>query len=96
MYVRIKKSKNSPKCSVQIVESKRVDGKVKQQIVKHMGTALEGEGLDELKGLAESIKERLEQSGQLPLYVEEHKSATSIVKEHHQVDLKVSSPIMTL
>ena len=42
MFIRIKKSKNSPKCSVQIVESKRVDGKVKQKIVKHMGTAMEG------------------------------------------------------
>lgn len=71
MFIRIKKSKNSPKCSVQIVESKRVDGKVKQKIIKHMGTALEGEALESLKALAESVKLRIEQSGQLPFFVEE-------------------------
>jgi len=68
MFIRIKKSKNSPKCSVQIVESKRVDGKVKQKIVKHLGTALEGEELEALKALAESIKLSMEQVGQLPLF----------------------------
>lgn len=71
MFIRIKKSKNSPKCSVQIVESKRVDGKVKQKIVKHMGTALEGEELESLKALAESVKLSMEQSGQLPLFVDD-------------------------
>ena len=70
MFIRIKKSKNSPKCSVQIVESKRVDGKVKQKIVKHMGTAMEGEALESLKASAESVKLRMEQSGQLALYDE--------------------------
>ena len=70
MFIRIKKSKNSPKCSVQIVESKRVDGKVKQKIVKHMGTAMEGEALESLKALAESVKLRMEQSEQLPLFDE--------------------------
>ena len=70
MFIRIKKSKNSPKCSVQIVESKRVDGKVKQKIVKHMGTAMEGEALESLKALAESVKLRMEQSGQLALFDE--------------------------
>lgn len=70
MFIRIKKSKNSPKCSVQIVESKRVDGKVKQKIVKHMGTAMEGEELESLKALAASVKLSMEQSGQLPLFDE--------------------------
>lgn len=70
MFIRIKKSKNSPKCSVQIVESKRVDGKVKQKIVKHMGTAMEGEELESLKAFAASVKLRMEQSGQLPLFDE--------------------------
>jgi transposase len=78
MFIRIKKSKNSPKCSVQIVESKRVDGKVKQIIIKHMGTALEGVELEELKGLAESVKKSMEELGQLPLYVKE----TTLVKEN--------------
>ena len=71
MFIRIKKSKNSPKCGVQIVESKRVDGKVKQRIVKHLGTAMEGEELEALKALAESIKLSMEQAGQLPLFTDE-------------------------
>jgi len=73
MFIRIKKSKNSPKCGVQIVESKRVDGKVKQRIVKHLGTAMEGEELEALKALAESIKRTMEQAGQLPLFADEMK-----------------------
>jgi len=83
MFVRIKRSKNSPKCSVQIVESKRVDGKVKQKIVKHLGTAMEGEELESLKALAESIKQRMEQEGQLPLFVDniENKKDSIITKE---------------
>jgi len=77
MYVRIKRSKNSPKCSVQIVESRRIDGKVKQRIVKHMGTAMEGKELEELKALAEATRTHLEQAGMLPLYTEEVKASSS-------------------
>ena len=36
MFVRVKKTPNSPRCSVQIVENSRVMGKVKQTIVKHI------------------------------------------------------------
>ena len=78
MFIRIKKSKNSPKCSVQIVESKRVDGKVKQKIIKHMGTALEGEELESLKALAESVKLSMEQSGQLPLFIEDESVSVAV------------------
>ena len=91
MFIRIKKSKNSPKCSVQIVESKRVDGKVKQQIIKHMGTALEGVGLEELKGLAESVKKSMEESGQLPLYVDEPKA----IKENSKNNQEIKESIPT-
>jgi len=70
MFVRIKRSKNSPKCAVQIVESCRIDGKVRQKIVKHMGTAMEGEELEALKALAEVTKRALEREGKLPLFDE--------------------------
>ena len=78
MFIRIKKSKNSPKCSVQIVESKRVNGKVKQHIVKHMGTAMEGEELESLKALAQSVKLSMEQAGQLPLYETDNTTMTPV------------------
>jgi len=91
MFIRIKKSKNSPKCSVQIVESKRVDGKVKQLIIKHMGTALEGSELEELKGLAESVKKRMEEAGQLPLYAKEPKSIKENSKDNQDSKEQISA-----
>jgi hypothetical protein len=60
MFVRVKKTPNSPRCSVQIVESSRVMGKVRQKIVKHIGIAMDDEELEELKLLGESIKRKLE------------------------------------
>ena len=36
MFIRVKTTPNSPRKSVQIVESFRVDNKVKQKIVKHI------------------------------------------------------------
>ena len=68
MFVRVKSTPNSPRKSVQIVHSQRVNGKVKQRIVKHIGIALNDEELEELKSLANSIKVKLELNEQLPLY----------------------------
>lgn len=68
MFIRVKTTPNSPRKSVQIVESRRVEGKVKQKIVKHIGVALDDEQLEELKALAETIKIKLELDAQLPLY----------------------------
>jgi len=68
MFVRVKTTPKSPRKSVQIVESKRVAGKVKQRIVKHIGVALDDDELEELKSLANSIKIKLELDEQLPLY----------------------------
>jgi len=56
MFVRVKSTPKSPRKSVQIVESKRIGGKVRQRIVKHIGVALNDEELEELKALANSIK----------------------------------------
>jgi len=71
MFVRVKSTPKSPKKSVQIVESKRIGGKVRQRIVKHIGVALNDEELEELKALANSIKNKLELDEQLPLYTPE-------------------------
>ena len=71
MFIRVKTTQNSPRKSVQIVESRRVEGKVKQRIVKHIGVALDGEQLEELKALADTIKIQLELDAQLPLYTPE-------------------------
>lgn len=71
MFVRVKKTPNSPRSSVQIVESSRVMGKVKQTIVKHIGVAQDNEELKELKLLGESIKRKLELENALPLFTPE-------------------------
>ena len=68
MFIRVKTTPNSPRKSVQIVESFRVDNKVKQKIVKHIGVALDDYELNELKLLASAIKTKLELENTLPLY----------------------------
>lgn len=71
MFIRVKTTPNSPRKSVQIVESRRIDGKVRQKIVKHIGVALDDKELEELQSLANSIKNKLELDAQLPLYTPE-------------------------
>jgi transposase len=71
MFVRVKSTPKSPRKSVQIVESYRVEGKVRQRIVKHIGVAQDDSELEKLKSLANSIKIKLELDGQLPLYTPE-------------------------
>ena len=71
MFIRVKTTPNSPRKSVQIVESFRVDNKVKQKIVKHIGVALDEYELNELKLLASAIKTKLELENTLPLYTPE-------------------------
>jgi len=71
MFVRVKKTPNSLRSSVQIVESSRVMGKVKQTIVKHIGVAQDDNELEELKLLGESIKRKLELENALPLFTPE-------------------------
>ena len=49
MFVRVKKTTNSPRPGVQVVQSKRVDSKVRRTIVRHVGVARDDEHLNELK-----------------------------------------------
>jgi len=68
MYVRVKTTPNSPRKSVQIVESVRKGEKVSQKIVRYIGIALDDQELEQLKQLAESIKTKLESDGQQVLF----------------------------
>jgi len=73
MFIRIKTktSKKEPNLfrkSVQIVESFRQDGKVKQKIVKHVGVAHDEKQLLALKELAISIQIAIENDGDLSLF----------------------------
>lgn len=60
MFVRVKTTPNSPRKSVQIVQTIRKGSKVSQKIVRHIGIAFDDAELEQLKLLGESIKNKLE------------------------------------
>lgn len=99
MFVRVKTNSTNRRRSVQIVHSVRRGKKVSQQIVRHVGIAYDDKELDQLKLLAESIKQKLETTIQPPLFPEEElsrlmqgvnraESGHSKVSDSYQVNLK--------
>lgn len=73
MFVRTKKSPNTPKTAVQIVENYRVDNKVKQKIIRHVGSATKEKDIENLQNLAQYIIVRIEveESPQLSFFTAE-------------------------
>lgn len=59
MFIRLKTYKKRKTTAVQIVENKRVNGKVVQRVVKHVGMASDEKELEELKRLAKYLLEEL-------------------------------------
>jgi len=68
MFVRVKTNPGNLRRAVQIVHSVRKGKKVSQHIVRHVGIAHDGKELEQLKNLAESIKLKLEETVQPPLF----------------------------
>ena len=68
MFVRVKSTPNSPRQSVQIVQSVRVGDKVKQKIVRYVGIAMDDDELVRLKELAEVVKAKMEAQHQSSLF----------------------------
>lgn len=60
MYIRSKKSSRNANIAVQLIESYREDGRVKQRMIRHIGTAKNDEELNQLRTLANTIKTQLE------------------------------------
>ena len=89
MFIRVKSTPKSPRKTVQIVESKRIDGKVKQRIVKYMGVASNDEELEELKLLANKFKIELEATGQLPLYTPQELEKLELKQQSKKVNNKI-------
>ncbi|MDI6817703.1 MAG: hypothetical protein QME41_11075 [Actinomycetota bacterium] len=79
MFIRVKTTPNSPRKSVQIVESVRKGDKVSQKIVRHVGIALDELELEQLKLLAFSIKSKMEEKGQLSLLCPEELAKTKML-----------------
>lgn len=79
MYIRIKTTPNSPRKSVQIVESIRDGNTVRQKIIRHVGIAMDDDELKRLIDLAEHIKAKFESEGpQLSLLSSEDATKASI------------------
>ncbi|MDP2789030.1 MAG: hypothetical protein Q8O46_03200, partial [bacterium] len=68
MYIRVKTTPNSPRKSVQIVESVRDGLKIRQKIVRYVGIAMDEKELVKLKDLAEYIKCSIEEEKQPSLF----------------------------
>ncbi|MCP4050191.1 MAG: hypothetical protein GY730_05750, partial [bacterium] len=56
MFIRIKKSKNSPRKTIQIVASIRKGEKIIQKTVRYIGVANDDKELELMMQLAENIK----------------------------------------
>ncbi len=91
MFVRIKTTPNSPRRSVQLVESVRVGDKVKQKIVRHVGIAMDEDELQRLKELGEVIKAKLEDQHQQSLFTPEQ--AAKQIIDAKAAGEKSSSPL---
>lgn len=71
MFIRVKTTPNSPRKSIQIVESVRDGNKVKQRIVRYVGVAMDDQELEKLKDLAELIKRKIEDEKHPTLFTPE-------------------------
>ena len=60
MFIRTKKTPRSKSVSVQLVESFREKGKIKQRVIHHVGTADTKEKIEALIKLAETFKTELQ------------------------------------
>ena len=78
MFVRVKSTPNSPRQSVQIVESVREGDKARQKILRHVGIAMKDAELVKLKEVAEFVKAQLEEEHQASLFSPEDTAQQAI------------------
>ena len=68
MFIRVKTTPNSPRKSVQLVESVRHGHKVRQKIVRYIGIAMDEQERVALKELGEVVKSKREAEHQPSLF----------------------------
>ena len=80
MYVCVKSSPNSPRKTVQIVESSRINGRPRQKVIRYVGVAKDEKSLRQLKKVAEFLKAEIQQqeSSQLNFFKPEQLSRMAI------------------
>lgn len=97
MFVRVKTTPNSPRQSVQIVESVRDGNIVKQKILRHVGIAQSDFELVKLKELAEFICSQIEEERQPKLFSPENAAQLAIQsKQNNEDDKKYNVNIKNL
>lgn len=99
MFIRIKRSANSPRKTVQIVESKRIGGRVRQRILAYVGVIMNDEDNDKIMAIAQDkmlslIKERSLKNGReltneeaLTLTKSSRKKLALLSPKKHEIDL---------
>ena len=83
MFIRVKSTPNSPRKSVQIVQSVRTGDKVRLKIVRHVGVAMDDDELQRLRDLAEFIKAKLDAAVQPSLFPPEE-TARQVIEARQQ------------
>ena len=78
MFIRVKSTPNSPRKSVQIVESARINGKIRQRILRHVGVAHDDQEKQALWKIAEHIKAKMLHERNPSLFPPEHVSEMAI------------------
>ena len=84
MFVRVKTTPNSPRKSVQIVESVRDGTKIKQRIVRYVGIAMDDQELKKMVELAEHIKSKIEHEHAPTLFGAEEMAEQAIKTKNAQ------------
>ena len=98
MFVRVNQTPNSPRQSVQVVESRRVGTQVKTKILRHVGIALDDQELEKLKSFAYDIiakmkHEQEEASAQLSLLPSDDPAVTAQVLAAQAGERKRGRPV---
>lgn len=91
MFIRIKPSSHGDHKKVQIVETIRQGNKVRQKIIRHVGTATDERELDQLKRLAEYAKAKIEEERQPQLFPAEEVAKLSLI--YKEKALSKSDPV---
>ncbi len=89
----MKTTPNSPRKSVQIVESVRSGDKVKQKIIRHVGIAADDSELAKLLDVAEYIKAKIEYEHTPTLWSPEETAEMAISARKDQLKFKNDKPI---
>lgn len=92
MYVRTKKTPNSPKIAIQLVESVRQGKSIRQKLVRHFGYAYSDEEIEGLKKLALQYKADLENKSLPRLFSRD--SFTALLETQSQKCFDDQSPLV--